>query len=39
MFGFTATMITASALLTLLLGLALLRLLIKASCPSSLGCH
>jgi len=39
MFSFTATMMTASALLTLLLGLALLRLLLKAACPSSLGRH
>ncbi len=39
MFSFTATTISACALLTLLLGLALLRLLLKAACPSFLGRH
>jgi hypothetical protein len=39
MFSFTTTTILASALLTLLLGLALLRLLVKAACPSVLGRH
>jgi len=39
MFGFTATTMMTSALLTLLLGLALLRLLLKAACPSFLGRH
>lgn len=39
MFSYTATMISASALLTLILGLALLRLLLKAACPSSSGRH
>jgi hypothetical protein len=39
MFSYTAITITASALLTLLLGLALLRLLIKAACPSFFGRH
>lgn len=39
MFSYTATMISASALLTLILGLALLRLLLKADCPSSSGRH
>jgi hypothetical protein len=39
MFGLTTTTITASTLLTLLLGLALLRLLLKAACPSFLGRH
>ena len=39
MFSFTATTIMASALLTLLLGLALLRLLLKAARPSFLGRH
>jgi len=39
MFSLTATTIMASALLTLLLGLALLRLLLKAACPSFLGRH
>jgi hypothetical protein len=37
MFGNTTLMISASALLTLALGLALLRLLLKAACPSSSG--
>ena len=37
MFSFTTTTIMACALLTLLLGLALLRLLLKAACPSLLG--
>jgi len=39
MFSYTATTIMASALLTLLLGLALLRLILKAVCPSFLGRH
>jgi hypothetical protein len=39
MISFMTIMITASALLSLLLGLALLGLLLKASCPSSLGRH
>jgi hypothetical protein len=39
MFSYTVITITASALLTLLLGLALLRLLLKAACPSFLGRH
>ncbi len=39
MFSFTTTTIMACALLTLLLGLALLRLLLKAACPSFLGRH
>jgi len=39
MFGYTATTIMASALLPLLPGLALLRLLLKAACPSFLGRH
>ena len=39
MFSFTATTMMASALLTLLLGLALLRLLLKAASPSFLGRH
>ncbi|KAF0160239.1 MAG: hypothetical protein FD159_46 [Syntrophaceae bacterium] len=39
MFSFTATTIMASALLTLLLGLALLSLLLKAVCPSFSGRH
>ncbi len=37
MFSDTTTIILASALLTLLPGLALLRLLVKAACPSFLG--
>ena len=37
MFSDTMTTIPASALPTLLLGLALLRLLVKAACPSFLG--
>ena len=39
MFSFTTTTIMACALLTLLLGLALLRLLLKAACPSFSGRH
>jgi hypothetical protein len=39
MFRFMTTAIMASELLTLLLGLALLRLLLKAACPSFLGRH
>ena len=39
MFSFTATTITASAILTLLLGVAPLRLLLKAACPSFFGRH
>jgi hypothetical protein len=39
MFSYTTTTITAGALLTLLLGLALLRLLLKAACPLFLGRH
>jgi len=39
MFSFTTTTILASALLTLLPGLALLRLLVKTACPSVLGCR
>jgi len=39
MFSFTAPTIMACALLTLLLGLALLRLLLKAASPSFLGRH
>jgi len=37
MFSDTTTIIPAGALLTLLSGLALLRLLVKAACPSFLG--
>jgi len=37
MFSDTTTTIPAGALLTLLLGLALLRLLVKAACPPFLG--
>lgn len=37
MFSDTMTINLASALLTLLLGFALLRLLVKAACPSFLG--
>jgi len=36
-FSFTTTTIMANALLALLLGLALLRLLLQAACPSFLG--
>ncbi len=39
MFCFTTTLMTTGALLTLLLGLALLRLLLQAASPSSLGRH
>jgi len=39
MFSFTATTMMASALLTLLLGLALLRPLLKTACPSFSGRH
>ena len=39
MFSYAATMITTSALLTLLPGLALLRLLLKAARPRFLGRH
>jgi len=39
MFSYTTITIIAGALLTLLLGLALLRLLRKAACPSFLGRH
>jgi hypothetical protein len=39
MFRFTASTIMASELLNLLLGLALVRLLLKAACPWFLGRH
>jgi len=39
MFSYTTKMISASALLPLIPGLALLRLLLKAACPSSSGHH